>query len=1670
MADSGNENVQIQGLEFVLKTVQEQADGIESVKHHLEELARSLQKMPDSVKKISGLAGSLSQLSAVKLEHLSNTVRGLQELSKVGDIKTRIPERFIDELGVLNVVSQSMKSETIERTGKALQSFNNVQLPNIPANFASQLHEISSASQNAQTENLRQLGYALQSLKDVKFQDDFSKSLSGIARVAEASSQINVGNLRNLISTLKNFQDLNFKFAPHGFVSALEDVVKAGNAVTNDTISSLYRLFSALKMYENFDVPNAGRFRVLSEALRNFSYFTAPVNFEQSVQEIVNGLKGFQTISGEEVKNISKLMNAFHNFPTTELSNFYNVLNSFGSASRDLTELSHVNLEPLKDFLYTVSGMHMVGDSVISPAFIESVKQLVEISKGIEVGDLTKLMQAVIDISKVAKKGNFQFPTGFLDFVKEIQTAVDIFSNVDDDALSSRWLFLRSLQDLGEVKHIHSIAKMFQGLSGIGNLSISEDFTVRLKEITEFVNGLSNEQIDKVKDYADALRYLAESQKMVRGKFGELPKKVEVPKVKTEEATSKFQEVFQALPAWAQVATTAVSGALKGIWWVFLKTGEVALDTAKHIFTLKNALSALKLVGEVATAPFKAVQALDKAIAGIPKRIQKFTSHIRKALKAVEKFRKSIQKTVKDVKKFVTAIGNKLFAPIEKFTKSFTRFFKSLQRIALYRLIRRGIQLITKGFQEGMENLYQYSLLIDGDFHKSMDNLATDALYVKNSLAAMVSPLINALAPAIDAITDKFVDLLNLVNQTFSALTGKEVYTAAKKYKIAWAEAESAVSDAGDTAKDTLDELKRYVLGFDELNILGDPNKDKNQNSKDKGNSEDDLTDYLAMFEERPVTSMISDFMKEIREKIANGNFYEVGKMIAEKLNEGIRAIPFAEWGEWIGEQINHAVDIAKGFLDFADFATLGSGVAKFLNQAFEKIEFHNLGAVLAGKIRLALDFAYGFVSEFHFKDFGKDLGQMVSGFLISIDFDRAVTTLQWGFEGILDTVWGFLEHLQSFAFGLKIRKALSLVEFEGISARLRRIGEELGRNFSDFLKGLGVDFDNNQNPFEHLGSWLGAQLTHVFYKIPYGKLGEILGKGIQNTVANLRNFWQNLDLSGHLGNESLGNGIAQFVNNAVANVDFYSVGMTVAEKLSTVFNGIASFLNRTNWKSVFESVTLAVTGFFENLHLDRIDFKRIIIPLTEALANVAKQVTDFLVDLLQNGDLPEIGSAIGKLLNSLLEDFSRVLSALNPEKGVEGATSFIESILNEIDPNTFSTVLNQIITGTLDLVVGLLKKADFKQIGATIGDCLNDLDIGHILGGFAQGFSGHLGGVFGFLGGLLFGNGTEEKETSLFAKSVKDSVGEYKKYIQDAMSETNATVSDSMGKTRRELSETERKWGWLGATIESLWKSCFPDLVVHADETQRSITTDMDSISASGSSLSEQWTLWQESFNENMDGMAQGASDTKVKLQEQWGLWQESFNETIDNLLAILEKIKSGIKNAGIFIKTQVKKSLNGCVGFVESFVNAWVTGFNDISDVINSFSIDIPQWVPILGGNSWSPNLPKFPTVSIPRFDGGGFPKSGDLFFANENGSPELVGRMGSQTAVANQDQIIQGIAQGVMMAMNSGSQNQLIRQAITILQAIAEKDTTVEVTTGQIDRAKNRRNLRNGVLSDV
>ena len=181
-------------------------------------------------------------------------------------------------------------------------------------------------------------------------------------------------------------------------------------------------------------------------------------------------------------------------------------------------------------------------------------------------------------------------------------------------------------------------------------------------------------------------------------------------------------------------------------------------------------------------------------------------------------------------------------------TDKLGQFFDSITRIAMYRLIRFALKTISDALKEGIGNLYQYDKALGGDFAKSMDSLATSFLYLKNSLGAMVAPIITSLAPALSLILDIVAEIANAIGYLFAALSGATTFKRAIRVQTEYAEAIDDTTEANER-------LKKSLLGVDEINALQAPTQ--------TGGGTISPTP-LIMFEEVEIPSWLSDVTKTV--------------------------------------------------------------------------------------------------------------------------------------------------------------------------------------------------------------------------------------------------------------------------------------------------------------------------------------------------------------------------------------------------------------------------------------------------------------------------------------------------------------------------------------------------------------------------------------------------------------------------------------------------------------------------------------------------------------------------------------------------------------------------------------------------------------------------------------
>lgn len=186
-----------------------------------------------------------------------------------------------------------------------------------------------------------------------------------------------------------------------------------------------------------------------------------------------------------------------------------------------------------------------------------------------------------------------------------------------------------------------------------------------------------------------------------------------------------------------------------------------------------------------------------------------------------------------------------------------------------------------------------------------------------------------------------------------------------------------------------------------------------------------------------------------------------------------------------------------------------------------------------------------------------------------------------------------------------------------------------------------------------------------------------------------------------------------------------------------------------------------------------------------------------------------------------------------------------------------------------------------------------------------------------------------------------------------------------------------------------------------------------------------------------------------KTKWDETVNQWKTDISDWWQNDVLSwfsAKKWESGLTG----IKTGFETAFNAAFDGVKQLWNRFAEWLNDKL----SFDIDPLEIAGVQVFDGASISLGKIPTFAT-----GGFPTQGQMFVARESG-PEMVGRIGGKTAVANNDQIVDAISKGVYMAMSSagGTNEDTLYRALK--RALQEVDFTAVMDTDKAFKAMQKK----------
>lgn len=452
-------------------------------------------------------------------------------------------------------------------------------------------------------------------------------------------------------------------------------------------------------------------------------------------------------------------------------------------------------------------------------------------------------------------------------------------------------------------------------------------------------------------------------------------------------------------------------------------------------------------------------------------------------------------------------------------------------------------------------------------------------------------------------------------------------------------------------------------------------------------------------------------------------------------------------------------------------------------------------------------------------------------------------------------------------------------------------------------------------------------------------------------------------------------------------------------------------------------------------------------------IKKTATWIKDHFDEILSVAESIGVAIAAWKLSSALLKGIS-LLSGLEIPKNISVGISLIfagvavaaDNIANILSGKYGATSVESLIK---EMISGALIGAGAVALGVgawafpvaialvmTITDIITNWDelsssIEHFWEGVGDLFSGNSAGfwnnvtksMYDYLSADTWGNKLVD---AIFGEGT---VEQAKKNIENGLS-----MKDVAEQMLADIEAPFRNIGeWYYTNVTTPLKEAF----------ERAATSIKQSAQMASTNVTQQWRGLKTWFENNVS--------TPIKTT-----WNTACTTITTKVQTAKDKITGMFGNVGKWfednITSPISTKITGAWDKVKNFWSNTITPSiqNAAATVSNLFSGGV-------SGNLFS-NIFKKNGNKVRAYASGGFVTSGDLFMAREAG-PEFVGSIGGRTAVANNDQIVEAVSDGVYRAI------------APLVSGMGNGDTRVYLDGREITAGQNRRNRMYGAaLSGV
>lgn len=1347
------------------------------------------------------------------------------------------------------------------------------------------------------------------------------------------------------------------------------------------------------------------------------------------------------------------------------------------------------NLKKALSGLKGATGASVTGLNATS----KSIRELKNALSGLNSGDVSKkLTQIATGLKALESAKNIKISSSIANQLNALNAALANVRWTDGDKLRTLADGLRPLSELGKA-----------------NMTT---FINQLKKLPTVIEELEKADIDKftqqMKELAAAMKPFADEMQKVSNGFSTFPSRIQRLIRSTEQYNGTVRR--------ATTNTTAWSSAMTGIKLsaVVYSVRRVASAVAQYMFEASEWEGIMyrfgRAFGEEAEANYQWIKRLNSELQINVQQFMQYSSIYGTMLKGFGVAQKDaaamamnyteltydiwagyndIYTTFEDA---AVAVRSAISGEVEPIRRAGFTIVDSQLKITA---ANYGIAYSTQSASEELKSYLRYLTLIDqaraqdliGTYAREMTTAEGLMRTLRQQLSSLAQAFGSLLLPAL-------VKVLPYV-QTFVELIGEAIVALAQLFGVdlqpvdfssglnSGASAAGDLSDNLGEASSAAKKLKSYTAGFDELNVFSpDQGSGAGGGVGASGGSYEGLFDIEKLWDEsifNNINSQVDELKGKLKDVLstvisigAEILAWRVAKNLITMLEmlQGFKGqnllykITFTIAGlglfldSW--DKIKEAIDdILDNGPNLTNVTQLISGFAEGLGVAFlalGNVKLAGVSLVISGLSGIVSSISDMVNNEINF-DNATNLIRNIGIFLSGIGLLTNNTALLGGgllLTGITLLVRNFADVVEAFrtgdwsgvdkievAAGLLLTVGGFLIAVKKIKATLDSTGGGKGiTDTSTALQGVNNAMGNNG------GTGLNGTMKNLAQSLGWGIviIGEVAAAAIIVVGA--------IAIMGH-ELEEVGKAWEPVIENGTTVATAIGIGAGI---LGAV--GLAAYALGTGGTTIAVNIGIG----------------------TAILLELGVATGLFLVEIWAVGKgLDEIGQAWQPVLDNGEEIATAIGVGTGLLVGVGAATAALGAITigtAGLLPAAIALgagILAEMALACIGLVESLRSVADelnnnlapsLRELNGTLPQLTDDMSD---FVDFMSDFAGEISSYTDSMGGI-----TWDSIVSGFQKLFAGNpIGDFADDVNDIYTDTKS-LNDELRLANPELQTAVILLTQYAALMEQLGiltqengttnlaTGIFTNLQVCGEQLVTGFSTGMtNKMPLIQANVEQMKTTLDTNFNTLVDGVVQkwqtGLNTMNTDFttfrtntllgftdfQTQMTIGMDSFTTTFPKGWSSMWR---GMTNTAI---TQWNATLTA----MERGMNNAIRSLNNVIRQINKVS----KFTGI--------SLSYFSEISVDRIQymaEGGFVDEGQLFIAREAGA-EMVGAMGRRTAVANNDQIVEGISAGVSVA-NDG----VIAAIYALMNIIEEKDLSVSIGDDVIGRSYDRYNRSRGV----